>query len=104
MWAFYSGWVDRLHDLMLPCICSTHNADLMNDAPVTPAEIVAPDSTRGIYEEALAELQTSQRDEAKDVIKRRLLEIRRMEVCLEKAKADLAKMLNKDVSEIAMLP
>ena len=89
---------------MLPCICSAHNTDHMSDAPVTSTEIVAPDSTRGIYEEALAELQTSERDEAKDVIKRRLLEIRRMEVCLEKAKADLAKMLNKDVSEIAMLP
>lgn len=76
----------------------------MDDAPVTQTEIVAPNSTRGIYEEALAELQISERDEAKQAIKRRLLEIHRMEACLEKAKADLAKMLKKDVSEIAMLP
>jgi hypothetical protein len=76
----------------------------MSDEPVTPTEVVAPDSTRGIYQEALTELQASERDEAKEVIKRRLLEIRRMEICLEKAKMDLAKMLDKNVSEIAMLP
>ena len=67
------------------------------------AEIVPPDSPRGIYEEALAELVVNERDQAKEVIKKRLLEIKRMETCLEKAKADLAKMLKKEVSEIAML-
>jgi hypothetical protein len=67
------------------------------------AEIVLPDSTRGIYEEALGELATSQRDDAKKVILERMREIKRLETCLERAKADLAKMLQKDVSEIALL-
>jgi hypothetical protein len=67
------------------------------------AEIVAPDSTRGIYEEALSELATSERDEAKLVIASRIKEVQRLEKCLAKAKADLAKLLQKDVSEIALL-
>ena len=75
----------------------------MNEHDVQTAEIVPPDSPRGIYEEALVELVVSERDQAKEVIKKRLLEIKRMEACLEKAKADLAKMLKKEVSEIAML-
>ncbi len=66
-------------------------------------EIVAPDSTRGIYEEALSELATSERDEAKLVIASRIKEVQRLEKCLAKAKADLAKLLQKDVSEIALL-
>jgi hypothetical protein len=69
---------------------------------VTP-EIVAPDSTRGIYEEALAELATSERDIAKRVIAERIREVQRLEICLNKAKADLAKILKKDVAEIALL-
>lgn len=67
------------------------------------AEIVVPESALGLYTEALAEMETSERDQAKEVIKTRLLEIRRMEACVEKAKRDLAKLLGKEVSEIAML-
>jgi hypothetical protein len=66
-------------------------------------EIVVPESALGLYTEALAEMETSERDQAKEVIKTRLLEIRRMEACVEKAKRDLAKLLGKEVSEIAML-
>lgn len=71
-------------------------------AGVTP-EIIAPDSTRGIYEEALAELNVSERDAAKRVIAERIREVQRLEICLNKAKADLAKILKKDVAEIALL-
>jgi hypothetical protein len=67
------------------------------------AEIVVPESALGLYTEALAEMETSERDQAKEVIKARLLEIQRMEACLDKAKRDLAKLLGKEVSEIAML-
>lgn len=76
----------------------------MTDSSPSPTELLSANSTRYLYEEALAELHTSERDEAKEVIKRRLLEIRRMEACLEKAKEDLAAMLGRDISEIAMLP
>ena len=67
------------------------------------AEIVAPDSVRGIYEEALAEVSTTERDEAKEVIAKRLKEIKRLETCLAKARADLQELLKKDVSQIALL-
>ena len=71
--------------------------------PMSSVEIVAPDSTRGIYEEALSELVVSEREEAKLVIANRIKEVQRLEKCLVKAKADLAKLLQKDVSEIALL-
>jgi hypothetical protein len=71
--------------------------------PMSSVEIVAPDSTRGIYEEALSELVVSEREEAKLVIASRIKEVQRLEKCLIKAKADLAKLLQKDVSEIALL-
>lgn len=67
------------------------------------AEIVAPDSVRGIYEEALAELTTSERDQAKKVIAERIREVQRLKTCLVKAEADLQKLLQKEVSEIALL-
>jgi hypothetical protein len=70
---------------------------------MSSVEIVAPDSTRGIYEEALSELVVSEREEAKLVIASRIKEVQRLEKCLIKAKADLAKLLQKDVSEIALL-
>lgn len=70
---------------------------------MSSVEIVAPDSTRGIYEEALSELVISEREEAKLVIASRIKEVQRLEKCLAKAKADLAKLLQKDVSEIALL-
>ena len=70
---------------------------------LTSTEIVVPESARGLYTEALSELETTERDQAKKIIKDRLLEIQRMEVCLQKAKADLAKLLGKEISEIAML-
>lgn len=66
-------------------------------------ELVDPNSTRGIYEEALAELCTSERDEAKAVIRSRIKEIQRMRVLLARAEADLAKLMQKTPSEIAMM-
>jgi hypothetical protein len=72
-------------------------------SPLATSEIVAPDSTRGIYEEALSELVISEREEAKLVIASRIKEVQRLEKCLAKAKAELAKLLQKDVSEIALL-
>jgi signal transduction histidine kinase len=70
--------------------------------PVTSTEIVDPNSARSIYEEALAESLTSDRDTAKSVISQRIKEIQRLEVLLAKAKADLKNLLAKDVTEIAM--
>ena len=70
---------------------------------VTSAEIIDPSSTRGIYEEALAELQTDVRTDAKRVIAERIKEVQRLRVLLAKAEANLAELLKKDVAEIAML-
>jgi hypothetical protein len=69
----------------------------------TFADLALSESVNALFQEALTELDSCQRDQAKGVIKERLLEIKRMEVCLEKAKADLAKLLNRDVEEILMI-
>ena len=80
-----------------------HKFMTASSQPMSSVEIVAPDSTRGIYVEALSELVVSEREEAKLVIASRIKEVQRLEKCLIKAKADLAKLLQKDVSEIALL-
>jgi hypothetical protein len=66
-------------------------------------EIVDPNSTRSIYEEALAELNVTERDEAKAVIASRIKEIQRMRTLLARAEADLAKLMEKTPAEIAMM-
>lgn len=70
---------------------------------VTSTEIIAPDSTRGIYEEALAELTISERDEAKAVIATRIKELQRLRVLVAKAEKDLGDLLQRTPSEIAMM-
>jgi hypothetical protein len=71
--------------------------------PPIDAEIIPADSTRGIYEEALAELSTTERDDAKRIIAQRIRELNRLKLCVAKAEADLERLLKKSVSEIALL-
>lgn len=66
------------------------------------AEILAPDSTRNLFQEVLDEVSETRLDQAKAVIKERVLEIKRLEKLLAKAKADLQKLLEKDPEEIAL--
>jgi hypothetical protein len=53
--------------------------------------------------QAKAELATHQQINAKKVVKERLLEIERLTILLEKAKADLAELLQHDIPAILML-
>lgn len=75
----------------------------MTKLKTTFSDLVLSDSASALLKEAISELDTTQYDQAKKLIKERLLEIKRMEKCLEKAKADLAKLLDRDVEEILML-
>lgn len=70
---------------------------------VTSSEVVSPDSTFALYEEALAETQTVVRDEAKAIIKQRMLEIKRLRTTLARAEEELAKLLKKTPEEIASI-
>lgn len=65
--------------------------------------IVDPNSARGLYEQALAESRTNVRDEAKKLIAARITEIERLRALTARAEADLAKLLDKSVEEIAMM-
>ena len=75
----------------------------MTKLKTTFSDLVLSDSASALLKDAISELDTTQYDQAKKLIKERLLEIKRMEKCLEKAKADLAKLLDRDVEEILML-
>ena len=56
-----------------------------------------------LLNKAMAELEVDEYDKAKSVIKNRLLEIKRLEIMLERAKTELADLLAHDQSEILML-
>jgi hypothetical protein len=53
-------------------------------------------------QEALAEMTSTVRDEAKAVIQERIREIQHLEVLLAKAKADLQALTQRPAAEIAM--
>lgn len=75
----------------------------MTEPNTVISSIVVSDKTEDIFKEALAELGVSERERVKKLIKERLLEIKRIERCLEKAKVDLAKLLGRTPDEILML-
>jgi hypothetical protein len=66
-------------------------------------EIVSPDSTFTIYEEALAETRTVVRDEAKAILKQRIREVEQLRTTLARAEEELARLLKKTPEEIASI-
>lgn len=67
------------------------------------ADLKLPDESKALLEAAMASFEESERYQAKKLIQGRLREIKRLEACVEKAKADLAKLLNRSVDEMLML-
>jgi hypothetical protein len=67
------------------------------------SDLELSDESRELLETAMLELQADEEKNVKKVIKDRLLEIKRLEIMLEKAKADLASLLEHDQAEILML-
>jgi hypothetical protein len=63
---------------------------------------LSPESQQ-LLNEALAEFESAERNKAKSIIQERLREIRRREILQEKAKADLASLVQKGEQEILML-
>ena len=63
---------------------------------------LSPDSS-DLLREAMSEMDVSDRDQAKKLIQERLREIKRLELLTEKAKADLAKLMQRNVEEMLML-
>ena len=61
------------------------------------------DDGKLLLQEAMSELETDEQSEAKKIVKSRLVEIKRLEIMLAKAKVDLAELLERDQSEILML-
>jgi hypothetical protein len=66
-------------------------------------DLSLPEDSQALLKEAMEDLEKSGHERAKKIIQGRILEIKRMEACIEKAKADLAKLLNRSVEEILML-
>jgi len=65
-------------------------------------EVVPTTITESLYEEALAESQTTINQEAKKVIAQRINEINRTRTLLRVQEAALAKLLSKTPEEIAL--
>jgi hypothetical protein len=66
-------------------------------------DLSLPEDCQALLKEAMEDFEKSEHERAKKIIQGRLLEIKRMEACIERAKADLAKLLNRSVEEILML-
>jgi isochorismate hydrolase len=66
-------------------------------------DLAIPDEAKALLQEAMADFEHSEHDQAKKLIQGRLREIKRLEACLEKAKVDLAKLLNRSVDEMLIL-
>lgn len=73
------------------------------DAESKNPEVVALTDSETLLAEALEELQTTSRDEAKRVIRERVQEIQRLKTLLAKAESDLAQLIKRSPEEIAML-
>lgn len=76
------------------------------DTAITPAataEVVDRNSTRALYEEALAESLVSDREAAKRVIAEQIRQVESARMVLAAAEAKLAKLLDKTPAEIAMM-
>ena len=65
-------------------------------------EVCTPPEGETLLQEALAEMTSTVRDEAKAVIQERIREIQHLEVLLAKAKADLQALTQRPAAEIAM--
>lgn len=61
------------------------------------------EENKALLLEAMTELEIDDRNAVKNVIKERLTEIKRLEFLLEKAKSDLAKLMQQDATAIQML-
>lgn len=69
----------------------------------TPTEVLDPDCTRALYEEALKELDAADREAAKTVLAAQIKEVERLKGLLAKAEERLEELLNKTPKEIAEL-
>jgi hypothetical protein len=69
----------------------------------TFTDLELSDDGKLLLQEAMLELETDEQGKAKKIVKDRLLEIKRLETMLAKAKADLAELLERDQTEILML-
>lgn len=61
------------------------------------------EESKALLLEAMSEFESDERNEVKRIIKERLLEIKRLEFMLEKAKADVARLVQEDPTAIRML-
>lgn len=76
--------------------------------PTTPStvsltEVVDPNSTEALFQDALAETTTTEGDAAKELFRSRILELRRLQDLVACAEADLAKLRSLSPRELAAL-
>ena len=75
----------------------------MSTLKTTFSDLQLSNESTALLNNAMAELEVDEYDKAKSIIKDRLLEIKRLEIMLERAKTELADLLAHDQSGILML-
>lgn len=99
----YHPWRGRASPFLLLSNSPSTASPFMNEEiATTSTEIVDPNSTRGIYEEARRESLVTTRDVAKEVILRHVQRVENARMVLQAAEAALAEVLKKTPAEIAM--
>ena len=75
----------------------------MSTLKTTFSDLQLSNESTALLNKAMAELEVDEYKKATSVVKDRLLEIKRLEIMLEKAKTELADLLTHNQSEILML-
>lgn len=67
----------------------------------TETEVIAPDSTEAIYQDALAETTTTESDAARALLRDQILEVRRLQDLLDRAEQYLTQLRAMSPRELA---
>lgn len=76
---------------------------ITNAAPKAHCEVLDPNSTEALYQDALAETTVTESDAARTLLSSAIIEVRRLQDLLDKAEAQLAKLRAMTPRELAAL-
>jgi hypothetical protein len=76
---------------------------ITNAAPKAQCEVLDPNSTEALYQDALAETTVTESDAARTLLRSAIIEVRRLQDLLDKAEAQLAKLRAMSPRELAAM-
>lgn len=84
-----------------PEVFSPATGSITDAAPQAHCEVLDPNSTEALYQDALAETTLTESDAARTLLRNQILEVRRLQDLLDKAEAQLAKLRAMSPRELA---